>query len=288
MAEQEKKPERNGPSVLTDIFEQAEPSHWADLHTDPQKVEDAAALYRQVSEIEREMEERFEHIHLSRLRDQVPIEKMTRKSQAESLPDETRDEFLSSQNVLRQAQQNTQSDYESQRHSLRQVRDEAVRHLAEEATQPQSRKEMIADMSDQEKATHFKADIHKALDESQTARTQARRLFAQERSNLIDAAKNQGSQNPERDVGIAHAKTLQKIDRDEHKKIHAVFEEYGWERGQTQVSFNESEDHRKVDRAMLKEMVEHEALRQQMDNGKAEDQSEDRGNGQEIDRDRER
>jgi len=104
-----------------------------------------------------------------------------------------------------------------------------------------SEKERIAAMPDEEKQKHFKAEIHKAVETAKTAREQARKIFYNDRERLIEEARNNGSQEPEKDVSIAQRKINRDIDQQEHRDIHAVFEKHGWDYDKQSVSFSEED-----------------------------------------------
>lgn len=92
--------------------------------------------------------------------------------------------------------------------------------------------------SENTRESHFKGDLHKAIDAAQTARRQASRSYMQRREELLEQARTMGSETPERDVARVQAAILKEIDRKEHRDVHAVFEKYGWEREKRQVNFD--------------------------------------------------
>lgn len=79
-----------------------------------------------------------------------------------------------------------------------------------------------------EMPAHLKAEVHAAMNEANQARDQLRRLFEKNRLNLIEEARVMGAPDPHSDVMEVHLKSLQAIDKREHRNVHEAFERHGW------------------------------------------------------------
>lgn len=87
----------------------------------------------------------------------------------------------------------------------------------------------------------FKAQMHQIVDESQKLRSEASRTFIKNRTELLPEAEALGSDNPALDVSKAQREVHKTINANEHKHLHALFQENGWDYEKQGVEFVESE-----------------------------------------------
>lgn len=89
----------------------------------------------------------------------------------------------------------------------------------------------------EEERKHFKSGIHQIVDDTQNRRREASRTFMQNREGLIEEAQKQGSPDPHRDISTAQREVHKAIDRDEHKRLHELFQSHGWDYEKQGVEF---------------------------------------------------
>lgn len=87
----------------------------------------------------------------------------------------------------------------------------------------------------------FKAKVHQIVDEAQKLRSEASRTFIKNRNELIAEAEALGSDNPAHDVSKAQREVHKTINANEHKHLHALFQENGWDYDKQGVEFVERE-----------------------------------------------
>jgi ElaB/YqjD/DUF883 family membrane-anchored ribosome-binding protein len=87
----------------------------------------------------------------------------------------------------------------------------------------------------------FKAKIHQIVDESQKRRSEASRTFIKNRKELLVQAEELGADNPAREVATAQREVHKTINENEHKQLHALFQEHGWDYEKQGIQFVESE-----------------------------------------------
>ena len=92
-------------------------------------------------------------------------------------------------------------------------------------------------MSEQERATHFKAEVHKLIEDSNEARFQVSKMFNNERVRLLEEAKQNGSEKPLEDV-IALRNSMYNAVQDKlHGDFHKLCLDYGYSKDHQQVQF---------------------------------------------------
>lgn len=227
---------------LKEEFDKSNPEYWRKLQSNPRGIERVQQIRKQTEDTIDELKQ--EHRETRQMRigaEAVKIfEERTARGNGPKSPAGA--EPLSSETILTEASQRIADQEAQEVEAIAQNGEEAIRRSAgiSEKQTPDNHKEGPR-MSGTEQ-THFKAELHKAVDAAQQARTQSRKLFYQERENLIEEARRNGSQEPQKDVSIAQRQILTDIDRQEHKDIHAVFEKYGWERSKRSVAFHEHQE----------------------------------------------
>ena len=222
---------------LVEAFKDANPDYWAKLQRSPQDIERVREILKFTDQTTEQWKEEQNETRKLRIAEEAIkiFEERTGQKPTPKSPGGVIN--LASESIFEEARKRIEKREQGEIETIQQDGLKAVNIAANISEQKKEKLEM----SEEEK-THFKADLHKAVDDAQKARTQSRRLFFQERENLIEEAKLAGSQEPEKDVGIAQAKIMGNIDRQEHKDIHTVFETYGWERGKSAVEFQEGQE----------------------------------------------
>lgn len=238
--------------TLVDEFQTANPEYWAKLQSNPEGVRHVREILQFTEEtVTQWKDEQSETFRMRVAEEAVKVfEERTNQKLTPQSPGGVIN--LSSESLLEEARKRVISSDRREQEAIEQQGLVAVNIAANI-----SEKKMEELKMSEEEQTHFKADLHKAVDTAQKARTQSRRLFFQERENLIDEAKAAGSQQPEKDVGQAQAKIMADIDRQEHKDIHTVFETYGWERSKRAVEFHEDDSVQQADSPAKNKLVKH-------------------------------
>lgn len=221
---------------LVKAFERENPRCWQVLQSRPDDIDRAMEVLAHTQQTIEELQ--LEHAETRQ--DKIGREAIKvfqeRSGNAHELSGPVVSAVLSEGAILEEARNRIAIREEAELEAIRVNGNRAVEIIADIS---EDREEL--NMSEIEKEGHFKADLHKAVDDAQKSRNQARRLFVQERDQLLEEASAIGSEAPEKDVSKAYGQTMRDIDRQEHKDIHAVFEDYGWERGKKTVEFHEVE-----------------------------------------------
>lgn len=213
-------------------FSKQNPEYWSRLQNKP---EDIHRVRQILDHTEKAVDElRIEQAETRQMRvGEEAIRVFEERTEFKDfISNDVRSEVLSSSSLLEEARKRVGEQEKSEIADIHKNGETAAKFVAN-----MQEEEKGYDMSENEQK-HFKADLHKAVDTAQKARYQATKLFIQEREQLIETAKDQGSETPEKDVSIARRQTMDDVDRQEHKDIHAVFESYGWERGKRAVEFS--------------------------------------------------
>lgn len=223
-------------NALVSAFREANPEYWAKLQSSPKEIERVRDILKFTDEaIERLENEQTESFKMRVGEEAIKVfEERTNQKLTPKTPGGVIN--LSSESLIEEAKRRIAMQNQQDAEALRQDGNTAIEITANISQQKKEKLEMST-----EEKNHFKADLHKAVDTAQKARVQSRKLFYQERDNLIEEAKAAGSQEPEKDVAQAQARIMNDIDRQEHKAVHEVFENYGWERGKRAVEFSEDD-----------------------------------------------
>ncbi|MEP2759002.1 MULTISPECIES: hypothetical protein [Alphaproteobacteria] len=83
----------------------------------------------------------------------------------------------------------------------------------------------------------FKASVHAVHEDAEKAENQLQRLFTNDRQTLIDEAVRHGSDNPRSEVALTYRETMERIRALEERDVHALFEQYGWNRTERKELF---------------------------------------------------
>jgi len=106
---------------------------------------------------------------------------------------------------------------------------------------PESVVETESEQEDAKPDKAFKAQIHQIVDEAQKHRSEASRTFIKNRKELLAEAEQRGAEHPAREVSTAQREVHKIINANEHKQLHALFQENGWDYDKQGVQFIESE-----------------------------------------------
>ena len=238
-------------------FEDKIPLFWGPLQGRPRDIERARAILDHTDQAVRELWADYRETRSVRVAEESLAIWEARVTPAAELGTPFDSCLLSGGSILREARQRVRLRHEGLITAVQRNGEDAVWAVAKGRRPPSTTplEEKGRTMSEIEREKHFKAELHEAIDTAQAARTQARRLFANAREELIAEARANGSENPERDAGRAQAQILKDIDRQEHKDIHAVFEKHGWSREFQEVTFSKGEGApaREIDQSKLQE-----------------------------------
>jgi hypothetical protein len=237
--------------TLTAEFQKQNPDYFSALQSRPEDLRRVVKILEHTEETVKAHELEQKEIHQMRVGEEAVRIFEERAEHLGLVADEVKADIISSPSLLEEARKRITELEKSEIQDIRKNGETAAKVISEMAISHQK-----GHMMSEEEMKHFKAELHEAVDTAQKARTQASKIFYNERENLIEQAKAAGSQEPEKDVGSAQAEIKRNIDKQEHKDIHAVFEKYGWERGKKAVEFKDGPEPVKDEHAR-EELVNH-------------------------------
>lgn len=139
----------------------------------------------------------------------------------------------------------TTEEIEKNNQEPEQVQNDQVQDTAEDqkvsAELPVENEDKEAGQDAEKPEKAFKAKMHEIVDQSQKRRSEASRTFIQNRKELLAEAEELGAENPAREVATAQRGVHKAINANEHKQLHTLFQENGWDYEKQGVQFVESE-----------------------------------------------
>ena len=263
-------------------FEEANPGYWKTLQGRAGDIERVRRVEAHTEKTIRELEEEYQETRQDRIGRMALEVFEERIAVVPGYDTPIHEDRLSQTSILKEARKRVDLAHEGDLEAVRENSREAIRTLAFN-DHPEDTKEGHT-MSDQAREHHFKAAIHKAVEDAAEARNQARRLFAKNREVLIEEARTDGSEAPEKDVSIAQAQTMRQIDRQEHKDLHAAFLRYGWSRDAQEVEFHARDE----DKAKTNWVIEEASnlTKEQVPESRDQYESEDPGRREEAEEDK--
>ena len=220
-------------------FTNQNPDYWEALQGRPEDIARAREILAHTKETVKELEADYRETKEQRLARQELKVFEERAKQTFVLGTPIDEDRLSRSSVAREARKREVLALKGRVNAVERNGEQAIREIVHKNCNPnsQAKERSVETMSAQERVTHFKGKIHEAIENANKARAQARRLYAQNREELIDKARTDWSDNPERDVALAQREILQAVDKQLHVDIHGVFEEAGWDRDHQDVEF---------------------------------------------------
>lgn len=226
---------------LKSEFSQANPEYWNLLQQRPRDIELARIVIGKAQEVERTLDQTYQATEQARISNHAIAVWEERSSLLSQVEKSAGQYMMSDTSILEEARKRAAHEQEQMRQQIFATRDKDIEtiargdHLIGHTATPQE----IETMTDKEKDTHFKAEIHAAIDNAKKARIQASKLFnnPETRNDLIDKARENGSQHPEKDIQNLYRHALNDVDKQHHQEVHAVFEKYGFEYDKKDVEF---------------------------------------------------
>ena len=213
------------------------PEYWATVQGDSTALDNLKDILEDVEKLRSDIKAFHQENRPTRIEEAQKSIRADMEASTQNVCAETRDHLLSHDFILSEALKKVRLQEEAELSKIDQFIDENARDIAEQAlSQPPSPQE-ISQMSDQEKHSHLKAEIHDAIDNSVKARMQVGMTMNRERERMIEEAKQNGSQDPQSDVKTLQKAMYDSVDEKLHKDIHAVFVKYGYDADHKQVSF---------------------------------------------------
>lgn len=225
--------------ALKKEFEKSNPEYWAQIQGRSQDIERAKEVIKHTNDAQRILIENFREERTERIA-QMAVEVWKERAQHHDYVAPHVAAYLMAENsVLQEAAKRVDEDHRQDLAALKKNEAEAIGRIAE-GKHPQdqsfSKKEIEA-MTDQEKQTHFKAEVHKLIDASNEARFQVSKMMNNERERLLEEAKENGSENPQDDLKALQSSMYKAVKDKLHGDFHALCLKYGYSADQQHVAF---------------------------------------------------
>jgi hypothetical protein len=224
---------------LMRAFQESNPAYWEALQNRPQDIERVREV---IANAEREleaMEAHYQETRQERIAQEAADVWEARERDAKYMADPAREVVLNQNSILEEARKRTAQFHEFDKAHLITQANQNIQDVAEFKDRDGTfrKQEEIERMSEAEKETHIKAEIHAAKEKEKEAKFQARKLFASQREQLIETARENGSKQPEQEVSNLYKSMLGETEKQFHRDVHEVFQRYGWDYDKQQVEF---------------------------------------------------
>ena len=220
-------------------FEVQNPAYWDALQNRPEDIVRVRKVLAHTQETVEELEADYRETKESRLARQELKVFEERSKQAFVLRTPLDEDRLSKHSIQKEARKREILALMSRLNAVETNGDKAIEAITYKDGCPklQTEERSVANMSAEERATHFKGRVHEAVENAQKARRQASRLFNENREELVDRARASGSENPERDASRAQREIVDGVEKQLHADLHGIFVEAGWDRDHQAVEF---------------------------------------------------
>jgi len=227
--------------TLQSEFEKQNPKYWNDLQGRPRDIERARAIAGHTDDAEKVLDRNYEDERQDRISNHAIKVWHERSAMLGEVAEPVGQYIMTDQSILEEARKRADTEHQNDIAVVRRAENGAIQDVADgrHLEGKSSNQEEIKVMTEVEKKTHFKAEIHSAVDNSKQARIQAHKLFNnhETRDELIEKARENGSEHPEQDVQKLYHLALNDVDKQLHKDIHATFEKYGFDYDKKEVEF---------------------------------------------------
>ena len=245
---------------LISDFKQANPDYWEKLQGRARDIERARRIIDHTSDAHSLMEGDHRQEKPGRIASEAAEVWRERTVLAGYLPHHVRAHVLAENSIVKEAERRVEAQYEAERAGLFENRETAIRRIADgEHLREQSiSEEEIKTMTEQQKATHFKAELHKLVDNANEAKFQVSKIVNNERARMLEEARANGSDNPTEDVKALQSSMYKGVQDKLHGDIHALCVRYGYDADRQQVEFLADAQDNEIEEAVAPE-VQNEA-----------------------------
>lgn len=154
-------------------------------------------------------------------------------------PEHIRIQMMMEHSILDEARNRVDRQHDLDLKAITKNESEAIERVVNTKSvsyKPDSTKE-IAKMSEQEKQTHLKAEMHKLAEDAREARYQVSMLVNSTRETMLEEARNNGAEDPAGQVKAVVSSMYKGVEDKLHGDIHAAFQKYGYDADHQQVQF---------------------------------------------------
>ncbi len=220
-------------------FGKSNPDYWTQLQGRPDDIARARQIIAHTKEAESVLIESFQEEREQRIAEMAVEVWKDRTKQHHYVAPEVAAHLMSESSIREEAAKRVDEIHQRDLANLRDNETESLARIAEgkhQRGQVASQKE-IENMTEQEKATHFKAELHKLVDDSNEARVQVSKIMNQERARMIQEAKDRSAEDPIKEVSAFQGRMYRDVQDKLHGDIHALCVKYGYSADQQQVAF---------------------------------------------------
>ena len=235
--------------ALKNAFDQSNPEYWEKLQGRPQDIERAKEIIDHTEEAIRIVEENYREERQERVA-KIAVEVWNERTRHyDHLVPHTRADLFSENSILSEARRRCDEQHRKDLANIQNNQKVSVQQLAdgEQLYGQTTSTEEIAKMTDQQKKTHFKAELHKLIDDSSEARFQVSKIMNNERDRMLKEAKESGSQDPYKDVQGFQSRMYRDVQEKLHGDIHALCIKYGYEVDRQQVEFHANPENKSTE-----------------------------------------
>ncbi|MEM9421697.1 MAG: hypothetical protein AAF986_04185 [Pseudomonadota bacterium] len=234
---------------LQTAFIQSNPEYWAKLLQQPDQIERVKELRELTDDLRWELEEKYQEGRQERIAEKAVDVWNERVKQLDYIAPHAAAHLMAETSILEEARQRVSAEHERNLQRLQDNEREAIEEITDQETasiHPPT-KEEIATMSDQQKDTHFKAELHKLIDDANEARFQTSKLANSQRQALLEEAQKNGSQDPQGDVKTVINGMYKSVQDKLHGDVHALCVKYGYDADRKQVEFYADQSNAELD-----------------------------------------
>ncbi|MEM7172431.1 MAG: hypothetical protein AAF530_19845 [Pseudomonadota bacterium] len=224
---------------LKEAFGQSNPDYWSKLQGRPEDIERVKEVMNHSDDARRILEDNYKEERQERVA-AVAIEVWNQRAgQFEYMAPQARAHILAENSILEEARKRAAAAHDQDLSMLNQNQDAAIERLADgdhfygTTASPQE----IAKMTTQEKATHFKAELHKLVDDANEARFQVTKVMNNERERILKEAEENGSEDPTKDVQAFQRSMYKGVQDKLHGDVHQLCVKYGYDTDRKEVAF---------------------------------------------------
>lgn len=222
---------------LKQAFDRANPDYWQKIQGNQDAIDNLQDVLADAEDLRADIEQTQSEQRRTRIEDAQKSIREEMEASTYNVSPYVREHLLSHDTILHEARKQVSLQEKSELSKVDQFVEGNARKIAEQALSNSPPQKEISSMSEQEKQTHLKAEIHKAIDNSVNARKQVGMTMIRERERMLQEAKENGSSDPKTDVKIVQKAMYDSVDEKLHKDIHAAFSRYGYDADHKQVAF---------------------------------------------------
>ena len=231
---------REKTGTLKREFERSNPDYWTHFQGRAGDIERAREIITHTTDAEQILNENFEAERQQRIARMAVQVWKDRARDHDYVAPQVAAHLMAENSILKEAARRVDESHRQDLAAVRENEAESLRRIAKnehQEDQSLSKKE-IENMSDLEKSAHFKAELHKLVDNSNEARVQVSKLMNQERVRMIKEAEERGAQDPVKEVSAFQGRMYRDVQDKLHGDIHALCVKYGYSADQQQVAFH--------------------------------------------------